>query len=348
MFARVEEITFLFTDIERSTALLDRLGDGYVDVLERERELLVGAVTAAGGRVVDARGDELFAVFPTAASGIEAAVAAQRALAAEPWPAPVRVRMGLHHGRASAAGDGYVGLSVHHAARVAQTAHGGEIVVSEDVVAALDGAGLELVDLGEFDLRGIPCATRLHRVVAAGLDTEFPPPNATPSGPAPTRVALADDSVLLREGIAAILEEDGFEVVGQAGTAEDLLNLIESTLPDVAIVDIRMPPTKTDEGIRAAAEIRSRHPRTGVMLLSSHIDVDNALQLFAGKPSRIGYLLKDRVADVDEFLGAVRRIAAGGTAIDGSILSELRSGLWPEHAHETMAAATADAAVVGA
>ena len=161
------------------------------------------------------------------------------------------------------------------------------------------------------------------------------------------RVVLADDSVLLREGVAALLEQAGLDVVGQAGTATDLLDLIESTLPDIAIVDIRMPPTKTDEGIRAAATIRSRHPRTSVLLLSSHVDVENALQLFANEISGLGYLLKERVADVDEFVAAVQRVARGGTAIDGSIVMELGTGIWPDDAHERLFAVAADAAVIG-
>ena len=185
--------------------------------------------------------------------------------------------MGLHTGRAAVAGDGYVGLAVHHAARVAQAAHGGEIIASESTVASLDSDSFAAHDLGDFELRGIPCATRLFRIVAPDLQGDFPQPNARPSMPATVRVVLADDSVLLREGIAALLDQAGLEVVGQAGTATDLLDLIESTLPDIAIVDIRMPPTKTDEGIRAAATIRSRHPRTSVLLLSSHVDVENAL-----------------------------------------------------------------------
>ncbi|HZU21074.1 MAG TPA: response regulator [Gaiellaceae bacterium] len=346
----MEEVTFLFTDIERSTSLLERLGERYVALLERHREVLADAVAAAGGRVVDCRGDDLFAVFPTAAGGMRAAVHAQRELTAASWAAGagLRVRMGLHSGRAQSAGDGYVGLAVHHASRVAQTAHGGEILASEKaVVAAGEVAGVTATDLGEFELRGIPRPTRLFRVAAPGVERDFAPPRAQASRPAPTRVALADDSVLLREGIAAILEEDGFDVVGQAGTADDLLDLVEATLPDVAIVDIRMPPTKTDEGIRAAAEIQRRHPRTGVLLLSQHVDVENAVQLFAGEPSGIGYLLKDRVADVDDFLGAVRRVAGGGTALDASIVEECRSGLWPDDAHAAIVAAAARAAVVG-
>jgi DNA-binding NarL/FixJ family response regulator len=139
-------------------------------------------------------------------------------------------------------------------------------------------------------------------------------------------VALADDSVLLREGIAALLEEAGFDVVGQAGTAEDLLTLIDEALPDVAIVDIRMPPTKTDEGLQAAREIRRRQPRIGVLILSSYIDVPTAVEVFEAEVTGIGYLLKERVADVDDFTAAVRRVAAGGTAIDPVILERVRAG----------------------
>jgi DNA-binding NarL/FixJ family response regulator len=134
------------------------------------------------------------------------------------------------------------------------------------------------------------------------------------------RVVLADDSVLLREGVASLLEESGFDVVGQAGTAEDLLALVDEALPDVAVVDIRMPPTKTDEGIRAAHEIRKRYPRTGVLVLSSYGDPEAAVRLLADGSQGVGYLLKERVADVDDFTAAVRRIAAGGTAIDEEIL----------------------------
>ena len=346
--APVEENTFLFTDIEGSTGLIDQLGSEYVGVLERERELVAKAVRAAGGRVVDSRGDEVFAVFPTPQAGVDSAIASQRAIATEPWPIPVRVRMGLHTGRAAVAGDGYVGLSVHHAARVAQAAHGGEIIASESTVGSLDDDSFAAHDLGDFELRGIPCATRLFRIVAPDLQSEFPQPNARPSMPTTIRVVLADDSVLLREGVAALLEQAGLDVVGQAGTATDLLDLIESTLPDIAIVDIRMPPTKTDEGIRAAATIRSRHPRTSVLLLSSHVDVENALQLFGKEEiSGLGYLLKERVADVDEFVAAVHRVARGGTAIDGSIVVELGTGAWPEHAYERLFAVAADAAVIG-
>jgi class 3 adenylate cyclase/DNA-binding NarL/FixJ family response regulator len=317
------ELTFLFTDVEGSTRLLEQLGPGYGIVLEKHRALITAAIESNDGRVVDCRGDEFFAAFPDCTGAVAAAVAAQRAVAAEAWPPglPVRVRMGVHTGRAHSTGDGFVGLAVHHAARVCQTARGGEILVSDTV--ARDG--FDAVDVGEHLLRGIPRATRLFRIVAAGLETEFPAlPGAVPSE-APVRVALADDSVLLREGIAALLEEEGFEVIGQAGTGVDLLALVDEALPDVAIVDIRMPPTKTDEGIRATHEIKRRHPRTGVLLLSSYLDVKSAVELFAAQPNGIGYLLKERVADVDDFTEAVRRVAGGGTVLDVAIREVLRS-----------------------
>jgi DNA-binding NarL/FixJ family response regulator len=263
---------------------------------------------------------------------VAAAIAAQRAIGGATWPdgGDVQVRMGLHRGRAQPAGEGYVGLAVHHAARVCQTARGGEIIVSDAVAAG----AFEVVDLGEHDLKGIPQSTRLFRVVADGLRDSFPPLPATGGQRVEQlRVALADDSVLLREGIAALLEESGFHVVGQAGTADDLLALIDEALPDVAIVDIRMPPTKTDEGLQAAREIRRRHQRIGVLILSSYIDVPTAVEVFQSEVSGIGYLLKERVADVDDFTAAVRRVARGGTAIDQVILERLREGgLAPEDA----------------
>jgi class 3 adenylate cyclase/DNA-binding NarL/FixJ family response regulator len=318
------DLTFLFTDVEGSTQLLEKLGPAYGFVLEKHRTLIAHAIDCNGGRVVDTRGDEFFAAFPDAGGAIAAAVAAQRALGAEDWPAgtPVHVRMGIHSGRAHTAGDGFVGLAVHHAARVCQMARGGEIIVSDTV--GVDG--YEIVDLGEHLLKGIPRPTRLARLVAEGIQRDFPPLPGSPPPVAPLRIALADDSVLLREGVAALLEEEGFEIVGQAGTAVDLLALVDEALPDAAVVDIRMPPTKTDEGIRAAHEIKRRHPRTGVLLLSSYLDVKSAVDLLTQQPRGIGYLLKERVADVDDFTAAVRKVVEGGTVLDPAVRDALEQG----------------------
>jgi len=137
------------------------------------------------------------------------------------------------------------------------------------------------------------------------------------------RVVLAEDSVLLREGVARLLEEAGIEVVGQAGDAEDLLRKVHAHKPDVAVVDVRMPPTHTDEGLRAAATIRDSHPDTGVLVLSAYIDEGPALELLSDSAEGLGYLLKDRVADVDGFVDAVRRVGSGGSALDPEVVSRL-------------------------
>jgi DNA-binding NarL/FixJ family response regulator len=139
----------------------------------------------------------------------------------------------------------------------------------------------------------------------------------------PTRVVIADDSVLLREGIAALLVDSGFEIVAQCGTADDLLMIVRSYRPDVAIVDIRMPPTHTDEGLRAAREIRKSYPGTSVLVLSQYVESGYALDLLAESAEGVGYLLKDRVSDVREFAAAVRRVAAGGTALDPAVVARL-------------------------
>jgi serine/threonine-protein kinase PknK len=138
----------------------------------------------------------------------------------------------------------------------------------------------------------------------------------------PTRVILADDDVLLREGLASLLERAEFDVVGQAGTAADLLELVGIHVPDLVVVDIRMPPTHTTEGIDAARSIREEHPDTAILVLSAHVEVEHAMELLAGG-DRIGYLLKSRVADVAEFVDTLRRIAAGGTVVDPALVQEL-------------------------
>jgi len=139
----------------------------------------------------------------------------------------------------------------------------------------------------------------------------------------PLKVVIAEDSVLLREGIASLLEGAGFEIVGQSSTADDLLLKVRSYKPDVAIVDIRMPPTHTDEGLGAAKTIRERHPGVGVLVLSQYVEPGYAMELIADDAEGVGYLLKDRVSDVDEFTSSVRRVAEGGSALDPAIVTQL-------------------------
>ena len=135
-------------------------------------------------------------------------------------------------------------------------------------------------------------------------------------------MVLADDDVLLRAGLASLLERSGFEVVGQAGDAAELLALVRDHQPELVVVDIRMPPTQTTEGLEAARVIRQEAPQTGILVLSAHVEVEHAMQLLAGG-HRIGYLLKRRVTDVEEFIDTLQRIAKGGSVVDPALVAEL-------------------------
>ena len=136
------------------------------------------------------------------------------------------------------------------------------------------------------------------------------------------RVALAEDDVLLREGLASLLERSGFQVVGQAGDAVQLLALVATYAPELVVVDIRMPPTHSTEGLEAARQIRRQHPETGILVLSAHVEVDHAMELLASGRG-IGYLLKTRVTDVEEFIDTLERIAKGGSVVDPALVAEL-------------------------
>jgi DNA-binding NarL/FixJ family response regulator/class 3 adenylate cyclase len=318
-------ITLLFSDVEGSTRLVHQLGASYGSVLDDHRAIVRDAIDAAGGAVVDCRGDEFFVVFDDARGAADAALAAQRNLTSHDWPAGVdlRVRMGMHTGKPALRPEGgYVGIDVHRAARICQAGHGGQVLLSEQTRSALD-AHHDVEDLGVHELRGLPDPEHIFQLVAPGLARRFPALNFSRRGVRGMRIVLADDSVLLREGVARLLEDAGFEVVAQGGTAEDLLRHVSMHKPDVAIVDIRMPPTQTDEGLRAAQEIRERFPDTGVLVLSQYVEPGYAMELLGENAEGVGYLLKDRVSDVDEFAGAVRRVGEGGSALDPSVVSQL-------------------------
>jgi DNA-binding NarL/FixJ family response regulator len=137
-----------------------------------------------------------------------------------------------------------------------------------------------------------------------------------------TRVVLAEDDVLVREGLASLLERSGFQVVGQAGNGSELLALVRDQVPELVVVDIRMPPTHTAEGLEAARQIRQEHPETGILVLSAHVEVEHAMELLASG-RRIGYLLKSRVTDVEEFIDTLERIAKGGSVVDPALVQEL-------------------------
>ena len=137
------------------------------------------------------------------------------------------------------------------------------------------------------------------------------------------RVVIADDSLLVREGVAAVLRRAGIEVTAEAESAETLLREVDANPPDIAIVDIRMPPAYDDEGIRAAHEIRARHPQIGIVILSTHVDLGTAMRVLAESPERLGYVLKHRLTDVDDFVDTLRRVADGESALDPEVVSRL-------------------------
>ena len=318
-------VTFLFADVEGSTRLVQTAGGAYAERHRGRR----GACCAPRSRrraasEVDATGDELSAVFGEVQPALQAALTGQERIRDHAWPdgLAVKVRMGLHTGVPHLGEEGYTGLDVIRASRIAAAGHGGQILLSS--TAAPFVTGVETKDLGTHRLQGLPDPERIHQVLADGLPRDFPPLRGTVSqlGDA-RRVVIADDSVLLREGVARLLEEAGFEVVAQSGNAEDLLRHVAMHKPDVAVVDIRMPPTHTDEGLRAAREIRERHPAVGVLLLSQYVEPGYAMALLETSAEGVGYLLKDRVADLEQFGTAVRRVADGGSALDPAVVSEL-------------------------
>lgn len=314
-----QEFTFLLTDIERSTAHVRRLDEQYCEVLDSSRDAIRRALAEHRGSEIECRADESFSVFPSAADAVAAAASAQRALLAVEWPrdTAVRIRMGLHTGVAVDTGNGLVGFDVHLAARLSAAGHGGQVLLSERTAEL---AGAEALELGCFELRGVPEPQRLFQLVAEGLPQDFPPPRfARRVDNDRLSVVLADDSMLIRDGIARLLEDAGMRVVAQAGSPDELLEHVAAKAPDVAVVDIRMPPSGTDEGVSAAKTIRRLHPGTGVLLLSQDLVPAYARELLEASDEGVGYLLKDRVADMTEFANALRRIADGEVVLDEEI-----------------------------
>ena len=327
-------VTLLFTDLEDTPELGLLEAESYKRVMADHRRLVRSAVGGAGGQEVDRRGGELLAVFERPGAAVEAAVAIQRAHRDHDWEAAegVRARVGIHTGEPMLAEDSYLGLDVHRVVHLCAAGHGDQILLSQTARSLLQEGELagSVVDLGEVEFPGLPRPDRVYQLVVDGLPSEFPPLRASepaadsahPAGQGP-RVVLAEDAVLLREGIAVLLEKNGCEIVGQAGDPDELLLKVRSYEPDIAIVDLRMPPTHTDEGLRAAQEIRAKHPGIGVLVLSQYVEPAYALELLADNADGVGYLLKDRVHNVGEFVAAVRQVADGGTAFDPQVVSEL-------------------------
>ncbi len=317
--------TFMIADVRGYTSFTQTYGDAAAARLASAfADICRDIVQRHEGCLVELRGDEALSTFRSARSAIAAAVELQNRFVQEATSdadMPLLVGIGLDVGEAVPVQGGYRGGALNLAARLCSLASPGEILASQTVVhlaGAVDGVHYE--NRGETRLKGLRDPVPVVKVL--GTDDPIGKLAASKVGTA-MRVVLADDSVLLREGIARLLTDSGFKVVAQVGDAEQLLRAVKADPPDIAVVDIRMPPTQTDEGLRAAHQIRAEHPDVAVMLLSQYVEPDFAMELIAAGAAKLGYLLKDRVTNLQEFTDAVRRVGGGGSVIDPEVVSRL-------------------------
>jgi DNA-binding NarL/FixJ family response regulator/class 3 adenylate cyclase len=317
---------FLIADIRGYTSFTEAHGDAEAARLAGAfAELARDVVEAHTGSLLELRGDEALCLFRSARAAIAAAIDMQNHFAK--WAlsdpdTPLLVGIGLDVGEALPVEGGYRGGALNLAARLCSQAGPGEILASNMVIhLAGPQDGVTYTDRGEVRLKGLPEPVPVVRVT--GPDDAMARLAGVTESSGGMRVALAEDSVLLREGIQRLLSEAGFKVISAASDAEELLTNVRGNPPAVVITDIRMPPTFTDEGLRAAHQIRDEFPDVSVLLLSQHVETDFAVELVSAGAGRLGYLLKDRVSNVQEFTDAVRRVGAGGTVIDPEVVSRL-------------------------
>ncbi|MHB8658477.1 MAG: response regulator [Solirubrobacteraceae bacterium] len=309
-------VTVMFTDLVGSTELAERLGP--VDsrrLSEAHFAALRDSLSVHRGIEVKSMGDGLMAVFDSVIDGAGCGVTMQRAVARHNRRCPDRpvgMRIGISVGEAMLASGDWFGTPVVEASRLCGQAGAGEIFVS-DLVRVLSGSsGMHRLNpLGELRLKGISSP-----MIAWSVDWDAREEFAL-------RVVLVDDAVLLRQGVASALQHAGLDVVLQASEAESVMRALVSLRPHVVVLDVRMPPTYTTEGLQAAEQIRSEHPEIGVLVLSASVDPFAARRLLKNVTQGVGYLLKDRVADMDELTAAIRTVASGGSAIDPEVLAQL-------------------------
>ena len=313
---RTRIVAVLFTDVVGSTELLIRVGPSVADELrDRHFAEMRSALAVHRGTEVKTLGDGMMAMFESATDAVACAVTMQQAAAAQARRDPgarQNIRVGLSVGEATVEDSDYFGIPVVEASRLCGAAADGQILVADlarDIVAPRGVHRLEPV--GELSLKGLPAPMKVWEVPWETDDDIT------------LRVALADDSGLLREGIARALREEGIDVVLQASDAEELMAGLAGARPHVVVVDVRMPPTHTTEGIDAAEQIKTDHPEIGVLVLSATLQVGSARRLLEAATGGIGYLLKDSVGDLAELAAAVRTVASGGSAIAPEVVARL-------------------------
>jgi class 3 adenylate cyclase/CheY-like chemotaxis protein len=310
-------LTVLFTDLVGSTSAWSGLDPPAADRRRaRHFALMCAAVGDRGGRPVKNLGDGLMAVFESVGDAMAAAGAMQRAFTAarrggEPM---LGLRVGLSTGDVTEEDDDAFGVPVVAASRLCARAGPGQVLLPAAIRFLLGATSHVFHEVGELELKGL-------RAPVAVLELAW-----DEAGDSATRVVLADDATLVREGFARLLESEGIEVVGQAGDALDVLVAVKEARPDVVVMDIRMPPNNRTDGLEAAEQLLAEGAGVGVLLLSTHLDATYARRLLdAGSGKGVGYLAKERVVDIGEFAAAVRRVAAGGTAFDLQIANALNA-----------------------
>ena len=313
---RTRIVAVLFTDVVGSTALLSRVGPDAADELrDRHFAEMRSALAVHRGTEIKTLGDGMMAVFESATDAIACAVTMQQVAAAQGRRDPdarQEIRVGLSVGEATVEDGDYFGIPVVESSRLCGVADTGQILVSDLMRSVVAARGVHRLDpVGELSLKGLP-----EPVLAWQVRWE-------PTDDTTLRVALADDSALLREGIARALGAEGIDVVLQASDAQELLAGLAGARPHAVVVDVRMPPTHTTEGIDAAERIKADHPEIGVLVLSATVQEGSARRLLEAATGGIGYLLKDSVGDIAELAAAVRTVASGGSVIAPDVAARL-------------------------
>ena len=321
-------VTIVFTDVSHSTQHLVEAGDadGVAEMTQHFRQCRQ-IVESHNGRVAKTLGDGVMALFHSASEAVRAAIALQQADENDGRRSPpqdrsghdiARLRIGVHVGDVVEVSDDadVLGLPVVIARRLCDSAAGGQVLIS-DLVRQLGGSlvDVDLEPVEPLELKGIAAPMSAWSVRWLPL----------PDRPA-VRVVVAEDSVLVRAGVVRLLTEEGFDVVAEVGDRDALLAAVRQYHPKLVVTDVRMPPTQTDEGLTAAALLRQEDPEIAVLVLSQHLESKAAALLLSRNPTAVGYLLKERVSHLDEFVDACRTVAEGGVVIDPLVTEQLVRG----------------------
>jgi DNA-binding NarL/FixJ family response regulator/class 3 adenylate cyclase len=337
-------VTFLFSDVEGSTELLRRLRDGYADVMADHEQLLRAAFQECGGHEINTQGDSFFVAFRKPKAAVSAAVRAQRSLARHPWPddAELRVRIGIHTGEATVAGDRYVGLAVHRAARICAVAHGGQVLLSQTTQALLEEeeelGELDFNDLGPRSLKNFDRPVRIYQLLAPELPDDFPELRSTDEG-APgsaeladrlevadveeaareereksVKVLIVDDQALVRTGFRMILDaEEDMDVVGEAADGKEAIAEAGRLNPDVVLMDVRMPEL---DGIEATRRLLADGGVDSKVVMLTTFDMDEYVYE-ALRAGASGFLLKD--APPEQLVDGIRAVCSGDALLAPSV-----------------------------